>query len=346
MQELTITCPDDFHVHFRDGDEMKSVVHHTARQFRRALVMPNLQPPITTVSQAGEYWKRIMECIPPGYSFTPIMTLYLTDDTSPEEIHRAVKSGFIGAIKLYPAGATTNSHQGVTHIEKVYPVLERMEELGRIILSIHGEVADPRVDIFDREAVFIDKVLDPLILRRFPRLNIVLEHVTTAHGVGFVSNVGDNIAATITVHHLLANRNDMLAQGIRPHYYCKPIPKREKDQRALLAAAISDKKFFLGTDSAPHARGAKESDCGCAGCFTAHSAIELCATAFEKVNSLDKLEKFISLNGAKFYGLPKNTETITLVRDEKGWVIPKTYPFGNTVVVPFWAEETLHWSVK
>jgi len=342
MQTLTLTRPDDWHLHLRDGAALAAVVPHTARQFARAIVMPNLKPPITTTAQAAAYRERILAAVPPGQTFAPLMTLYLTDSTSAAEIDRAQDSGIVRAVKYYPAGATTNSDSGVTAIEKCFAVLARMEETG-LPLLVHGEVTDATVDIFDRERVFIERVLMPLT-QRFPRLRLVLEHITTQEGVQFVASMGAHVAGTLTAHHLLMNRNDLLAGGVRPHNYCLPVLKRETHRQALVSAAISgNPKFFLGTDSAPHARHAKEAACGCAGCYTALHAIELYAEAFETVNALDKLEGFASVYGADFYGLPRNTSTITLQRTD--WRVPDRLPFGDDALTPFRAGDVLRWKL-
>lgn len=340
--QLTLTRPDDWHLHVRDGEVLHSVVPHSARQFKRAIIMPNLRPPVTTTQQALAYRERILAAVPPGSGFEPLMTLYLTDNMSPQEIKRARDSGRIKACKLYPAGATTHSDQGVTDIENIYPVLEAMQEHG-LLLLVHGEVTDPAVDIFDREAVFIERVLNPLV-NRFPDLKIVLEHLTTRQGVNFISNAPATVAATLTAHHLLYNRNAIFKGGIRPHYYCLPILKREHHRQALLAAATSgNPKFFLGTDSAPHARHAKETDCGCAGCYTAFAALELYAEAFETAGALDRLEGFASLFGADFYGLPRNADTVTLKKDSTP--VAETYRFGDDTLVPLRAGEILTWKM-
>ncbi|MEN8204508.1 MAG: dihydroorotase [Pseudomonadota bacterium] len=341
--ELTLTRPDDWHLHVRDGTALASVVPHTARQFGRAIIMPNLQPPVTATTQALAYRERILSAVPAGIDFTPLMTLYLTDKTTPDDIHEAKASGLVHAVKLYPAGATTHSDAGVTEISKTWNVLEVMEQQG-IPLLVHAEVTDTDVDIFDREKVFIDQHLEPLTVR-FPALKVVLEHVTTREGVDFVVNAADNIAATLTAHHLLLNRNAMFKGGIQPHAYCLPVLKRETHRRALLEAAISGKRqFFLGTDSAPHTRNRKETACGCAGIYTAHAALELYAQIFEEAGALDKLEPFASHFGADFYGLPRNKETITLKK--RDWQVPDSYPLGDSEVVPLFAGETLHWRVK
>ena len=342
MTQLQITRPDDWHVHLRDGDVLNHVAPYTAEQFARAIVMPNLQPPVTTVALAVEYVDRIVKAIGDS-DFEPLMTLYLTDNTSAEEIILAKKSCFVKAVKLYPAGATTNSSAGVTDIRKCDDTLAAMEEAG-LPLLVHGEVTDPDVDIFDREKAFIDQVLMPL-MNRFPKLKIVFEHITTADAVDFVLNTGLNIGATITPQHLLLNRNALFKGGMRPHNYCLPVLKREQHRQALLHAATSGhKKFFLGTDSAPHAKNKKESSCGCAGIFSAHAAIEMYATAFEQNNALDKLETFASFNGPDFYGLSRNTETITLERTL--WQIPDSYPLANgDKLIPMMAGETINWKL-
>jgi dihydroorotase len=344
MQTLTLTRPDDWHLHLRDGVALTAVLPDTARRFARAIVMPNLKPPVTTVAQAAAYRQRIVAAVPPGAGFEPLMTLYLTDKLPPAEIERARASGFIHAVKLYPAGATTNSDAGVTDLARCRATLAKMEALG-LPLLVHGEATDPAVDVFDREAVFIERVLSPL-LADFPALKLVLEHVTTREGVDFVRAGGPNVAATITAHHLLLNRNALFQGGIRPHHYCLPVLKREAHRQALVAAATSgDPKFFLGTDSAPHGRATKEAACGCAGCYTAHAGIELYAEAFETVGALDRLEGFASHFGADFYGLPRNGERITLVKE--AWVVPATQPYlDNDVLVPLRAGETVAWRLK
>ena len=337
---ITITRPDDWHVHLRDGDLMASVVAATARQFARAIVMPNLKPPVVTTAQAGQYRERILAALPKGAAFEPLMTLYLTDNTPPAEIERAAQAGFVKAVKYYPAGATTHSDAGVTDLRKCDAVLEAMAGAGMPLL-VHGEVTDPEVDVFDREAVFIDRTLGPLV-KRFPRLRIVVEHMTTQEAATFVERAPDTVAATITAHHLLMNRNAIFAGGIRPHHYCLPVLKREQHRRALVKAATSGSpKFFLGTDTAPHARGTKENDCGCAGMYTAHAALELYAEAFEAAGALDRLEGFASHFGADFYGLPRNQGKVTLERAE--WEVPREYPFGAQTVVPLRAGQKLGW---
>lgn len=339
---LTLTRPDDWHVHLRDGEVLAHTVPHTARCFERAIVMPNLVPPVTTARAAIAYRDRILAHRPAGSSFTPLMTLYLTETLPVEEIRRARDSGCVFAVKYYPAGATTNSQNGVTAIDKVYPALEYLAETG-LPLLLHGEVTDPAVDIFDREAVFIQQVLAPL-RRRFPSLRMVLEHITTAEAVDFVRAAGSNLAATITAHHLLYNRNQMLVGGIRPHLFCLPVLKRNRHQQALLEAATSgDPRFFLGTDSAPHSRLSKESACGCAGCFTAHAALELYAEAFAAMGRLERLEAFASFHGADFYRLPRNKATITLA--PVAWQVPTDYPFGAQTIIPLRAGESLSWRV-
>ncbi|MCO7190867.1 MULTISPECIES: dihydroorotase [unclassified Pseudoalteromonas] len=340
-QTLTITRPDDWHVHLRDGTVLVDTVRDISRYMGRAIIMPNLVPPATCTQSALAYRERILAAQPKA-QFEPLMVLYLTDNTSAEEIRAAKASGHIVAAKLYPAGATTNSDSGVTDVENIYPILEVMQEVGMLLL-VHGEVTDSSIDIFDREKVFIDTKLKKVV-DAFPKLKIVLEHITTQDAVEFVESAPDNVAATITAHHLLYNRNHMLAGGIRPHYYCLPILKRNTHQQALLRAATSgSKKFFLGTDSAPHAKDKKEAACGCAGAYTAHAAIELYAEAFEEAGSLDKLEGFASHFGPDFYGLPRNTDTITL--EKTSWQVPESYPLGDTQVVPIKAGTSVDWQV-
>ncbi|MCK9284775.1 MAG: dihydroorotase [Rhodocyclaceae bacterium] len=341
---LTLTRPDDWHLHLRDGAAMRAVLPDTARRFGRAIVMPNLKPPVTTVALAAAYRERILEALPAGLVFEPLMTLYLTDNTSPGEVDAAKASGFVHGIKLYPAGATTNSDVGVTDLAKCSAVLARMETLG-VPLLVHGEVTDPAVDVFDREAAFIDTVLVPL-LRDFPGLRVVLEHITTREGAQFVVAAGANVAATITAHHLLLNRNALFAGGIRPHHYCLPVLKRDLHRRALVAAATSgNPRFFLGTDSAPHARSAKEHACGCAGCYTAHAGIELYAEAFEAARALEKLEAFASFHGADFYGLPRNRQRITLLKQASQ--VPAALPYADgDALVPLRAGETVGWTLS
>jgi len=338
---LTITRPDDWHIHFRDGAAMQSVLPDTARVFGRAIVMPNLKPPVVSVADAAAYRDRLLAAAA-GTAFEPLMTLYLTDSTRPDQIHRARASGFVHAVKYYPAGATTNSDSGVTDLAKAYPAISAMEEVGMPLL-LHGEVVDPDVDVFDREAVFIERHLTRLT-RDFPRLRIVLEHITTRQAAEFVTAAPANVAATITVHHLLYNRNAMFRGGIRPHLYCLPVLKRELHRQALIAAAISgNPKFFLGTDSAPHAVGAKETACGCAGIYSAHAAIELYAEAFEDAGALDRLEGFASFYGADFYNLPRHTDTITLVCES--WDMPASIKLGDDSLVPLRAGEAIRWRV-
>jgi len=340
--EITLKQPDDWHLHLRDDEAMTSVLAHSARRFARAIVMPNLKPPVTSTDLARAYRERILDALPTDMAFDPLMTLYMTDRLSRDEVSRAKQSGIVKGIKLYPAGATTNSDAGVTDIQKLYPVLDAMQREG-LPLLIHAEVTEPAVDIFDRERVFIDRHLSPLS-KAFPELPMVFEHVTTKDAVDFVKSSGGRIAASITVQHLMYNRNTMLAGGIRPHYYCLPILKRESHRLALIAAATSgDPRFFLGTDSAPHPQGAKECACGCAGCYTAHAAIELYAEIFEQADALDKLEGFASLYGADFYGLPRNNGTITLKKNP--WQVPETYPFGGQQVVPLAAGQWLQWQL-
>ena len=341
--EITIRRPDDWHLHLRDGDMLKAVVPFTARRFARAIVMPNLSPPVTTPAAAEAYRERIMAQVPEGTVFTPLMTCYLTDDADADDIIQGHRSGIFTAAKLYPAGATTHSDAGVTDIGRIEPVLGRMEEAGMPLL-VHGEVTDPDVDVFDREAAFIERVLGPL-LDRFPGLGVVFEHVTTSDAVDFVSAGGDNLAATITAHHLIINRGAMFEGGIRPHMYCLPVAKRESHRLALRKAATSGNgKFFLGTDSAPHAVSAKEIDCGCAGIFSAPAALELYAQVFEEENALDRLEAFASLNGPKFYGLAANEGTLTLKKEEGR--VPGDVPVeGGEAVKPFMAGEPLTWAI-
>ncbi len=343
MLQLTLPRPDDWHLHLRDGATMGAVLPHTVQRFARAIVMPNLNPPITTTAQALAYRERIVAAIPDGGRFTPLMTLYLTENTPAEEIVRASESDHILGVKLYPAGATTHSDAGVRNLSRVLPVLEKMAELGMPLL-VHGEVTDPGVDIFDREQRFIEQVLTPL-LERLPELKVVLEHITTREAVEFVSTAGENLAATITAHHLLLNRNALFSGGIRPHHFCLPVLKREIHREALLAAAISGSpRFFLGTDSAPHPRHTKESSCGCAGIYTAHAAIELYAEAFEQAGALERLEGFACHFGADFYGLPRNEETITLVKES--WAVPQHYPLGSgTTLVPLRAGGRIGWRI-
>ena len=339
---LTITRPDDWHVHLRDGDQLKDTVRDISRYMGRAIIMPNLVPPATCTETALAYRDRIMAAGPQG-NFEPLMVLYLTDNTSADEIKKAHATGKIVAGKVYPAGATTNSDSGVTSIKKIYPALKAMQEVGMLLL-IHGEVTDSSIDIFDREKVFLETILVDVV-QDFPDLKIVLEHITTKDAVDFVNNASDNVAATITAHHLLYNRNHMLAGGIRPHYYCLPILKRNTHQQALISAATSGSaKFFLGTDSAPHYKDKKEAACGCAGAYTAHAALELYAEAFEEAGALDKLEGFASHFGPDFYGLARNADTVTLIKQP--WTVPASYPLGNDHVVPIKAESTIDWLIK
>ena len=342
MDRLTLKRPDDFHLHLRDGPAMAAVLADSARRFARAIVMPNLRPPVRTTEQALEYRGRILAALPKGAAFEPLMTLYLTDDTPPEEIVRAKASGQVFGVKLYPAGATTHSDAGVTRLSRCFHALEKMQEVGMPLL-VHGESTDPAIDVFDRERAFIEEVLGPLV-ERFPQLKLVLEHVTTRDAVQYVEVTGPNVAATITAHHLLMNRNALFMGGIRPHHYCLPVLKRELHREALVEAATSgNPKFFLGTDSAPHARALKEAACGCAGMYTAHAGIELYAAAFEEAGALDRLEGFASEFGAAFYGLEPNRDQITLVRDE--WRVPETLAFGAEQLVPLRAGETIPWKL-
>ena len=344
LQTLTLTRPDDWHLHLRDGPALTSVLPDTARRFARAIVMPNLKPPVTTVALAQAYRQRIADALPAHLSFEPLMTLYLTDNTPASEIDAAKASGFVHGVKLYPAGATTNSDAGVTDLRKCLPTLERMEKLGMPLL-VHGEVTDPAVDVFDREAAFIDKVLAPL-QRDLPGLRAVFEHITTKDAADYVNAAPATTAATITAHHLLLNRNALFEGGVRPHHYCLPVLKREMHRQALVRCATSGSpKFFLGTDSAPHARRTKEASCGCAGCYTAHAAIELYAEAFEAANALDRLEAFASFFGADFYGLPRNRERITLVK--RAWQAPQELPYiADDTLVPLRAGESVAWSLQ
>jgi len=340
---ITITRPDDWHLHLRDGAALASVLPHSARQFARAIVMPNLKPPVTTTALAAAYRARIVAALPAGMQFEPLMTLYLTDNTDPDEILRAKDSGFIHAVKLYPAGATTNSDFGVTDLRKCYKVLEAMQEVGMPLL-VHGEVTDQDIDLFDREAVFIERVMRPL-RRDLPALPIVFEHITTRDAAQYVAEADGPIAATITAHHLLYNRNEIFKGGINPHYYCLPVLKREEHRLALVTAATSgDERFFLGTDSAPHAIGAKEAACGCAGCYTALHAMEMYAEAFEQAGALDRLEAFASFNGPAFYNLPRNEGTITL--DRESWTLPATVPMGDTQLVPLNGGQQVNWKMR
>jgi dihydroorotase len=342
MDKITLRRPDDWHLHLRDGDAMEAVLPDTIRRFARAIVMPNLKPTIRSTQQALNYRERILGMLPDGAGFEPLMTLYLTEETPPEEIARAKLSGAVKGIKLYPAGATTNSDEGVTRISRCFYTLERMEELGMPLL-VHGEVTSPEIDVFDREKAFIEDVLGPLVAR-FTQLKVVLEHITTRDAVQYVEVTGANVAATITPHHLLMNRNALFQGGIRPHHYCLPVLKREEHREALVEAATSgNPKFFLGTDSAPHAQHTKEASCGCAGVYNAHAGIELYAIAFEEAGALDKLEGFASEHGPAFYELPKNSGRITLVREP--WQVPETIAFGEHALVPLRAGETLPWKI-
>ncbi|HID49206.1 MAG TPA: dihydroorotase [Chromatiales bacterium] len=342
MEQITLLRPDDWHLHLRDGAVLADVVPATAHRFARAIIMPNLAPPVTTVQQALEYRERILAAVPARLAFDPLMTIYLTDTTLPDQVRQAVASPHVHAVKYYPAGATTHSAAGVTDISKTFDTLSIMEQTG-LPLLIHGEVTDSRVDVFDRESVFIETVLIPL-LQRFPDLRVVLEHITTRGAVEFIRAANDNVAATITPHHLLLNRNAMFSGGIRPHHYCLPILKRETHRQALIEAATSgNPKFFLGTDSAPHSRNAKETGCGCAGIYSAHAAIELYAEIFEQAGALDRLEGFASFYGADFYGLPRNSETITLKKEN--WEVPQTLPFGEKQLVPLRAGDVVKWKL-
>jgi dihydroorotase len=345
LTQLTITRPDDWHLHLRDGAMMEAVLPHTAARFARAIVMPNLDPPVTTTEAALAYRTRILNALPDTRDrarFEPLMTLYLTDNTGAQEIHKAKASGHVYGVKYYPAGATTNSDQGVTAIKNSYAALEAMQDCG-LPLLVHGEVTDPTVDIFDRERVFIERILEP-VCARFTNLKVVFEHVTTADAIRFVTSARDGIAATITPQHILLNRNDLFAGGIRPHHYCLPVLKAESHRQAVLGAAISgNPRFFLGTDSAPHLRQNKEGDCGCAGIYSAHAGIELYAEAFDAAGQLDKLENFASRFGSDFYGLPQNEATITLIGE--AWSSPVSYDVGDDDLVPFRSGQTIHWKI-
>lgn len=344
MSSITITRPDDWHLHLRDGEQLCAVLPHTAKQFARAIIMPNLKSPVVTVDRALAYRARILAALPASLQsgFEPLMTLYLTDNTPPSEIIRAKESGVVQGVKLYPAGATTHSDAGVTGIAQCYATLEAMEQ-NNLPLLVHGEVTDPDVDVFDKEKVFIDRILAPLT-QRFPNLRIVFEHVTTRDAVAFVKESSSHVAATITAHHLLLNRNAIFQGGIRPHHFCLPVLKREIHRQALLEAATSgDPKFFLGTDSAPHSQASKENACGCAGIFTAHAAIELYAAAFEQAGALDKLEAFASFHGADFYQLARNKDSITL--NKESWVIPEQLEFAGEKLIPLFAGESLAWKM-
>ena len=343
MTTLTITRPDDWHLHLRDGDVLADTVRDSARYMGRAIIMPNLVPPMTDTDILLAYRERILAQVPSESNFKPLMALYLTNNTSADEIIKAQQSGHVYAAKLYPAGATTNSDSGVTDVANIYPALEAMSKVGMPLL-VHGEVTSDDIDIFDREQVFIDLILKPLVIK-FPNLKIVMEHITTKQAAEFVASCGDNVAATITAHHLMFNRNHMLVGGIKPHFYCLPILKRNIHQQALVSAATSGShKFFLGPDSAPHAKDKKEAACGCAGLYTSFAAIELYAETFDQENALDKLEAFASHNGPDFYNLPRNSDTITLVK--QAWTVPNTLPLGNDIVVPIKANEQLSWMVK
>lgn len=340
MTTITIQRPDDWHLHLRDGAALKAVLPDTAKRFARAIVMPNLRPPVTTTALASAYRDRILSVLPDGMKFEPLMTLYLTDNTPPEEIVKAKASGFVHGVKMYPSGATTNSDSGVTSLEKCYQTIAAMQAHGMPLL-VHAEVTDGNVDVFDREKVFIERHMRPL-MQQFPELKVVFEHITTQDAVQFVQSQPANMAATITAHHLLMNRNAMFTGGIRPHHYCLPVLKREEHRVALVQAAISGSaKFFLGTDSAPHAKSAKEASCGCAGMYTAHAAIELYAEVFDEMNALDKLEGFSSIFGAGFYGLPVNQDTITL--QKQSWQVPENIPYDSDVLVPLRAGQSVAW---
>lgn len=343
MNRITLTRPDDWHLHVRDGEVLKDVVPHTAERFGRAIIMPNLQPPCCSTEDAQRYYQRIKDAVPTGANFEPLMVLYARDAMQPEEIYTAAESGIVKAVKLYPAGATTNSDSGVTDVRNIDKVLAAMQEVGMPFL-VHGEVTDPDVDVFDREAAFIERVLKPTV-ERFPDLKVVFEHITTRQAAEFVQQADDNIAATLTVQHLLMNRNAIFQGGLRPHHYCLPVLKRETHREALVAAATSgSKKFFLGTDSAPHPKNRKESDCGCAGIYTAFAGIEFYAEIFEEADALDQLEAFASLNGPAFYGLEPNPDQITLIK--KDWQVPESFAFGSEELVPLKAGETLKWQLE
>lgn len=340
MQTVTLKKPDDWHLHVRDGSLMRVVVPDSARRFARAIIMPNLIPPVTTSDLARQYRERILSAVPTGLSFDPLMTLYLTEDTQPEDIAKAKASGVVFGVKWYPAGATTHSQHGVRTISRCFPTINAMQEQGMPLL-VHAETTDPTVDTFDREAVFIDRILAPVI-NRFPNLRVVIEHVTTRQGVQFIRDASPLVAGTITPHHLLLNRTAMFEGGLRPHYYCLPVLKREEHRIALVEAATSGHpRFFLGTDSAPHPRLAKESDCGCAGIYTAHAAIELYAEVFEREGALAKLEAFASFHGADFYGLPRNEGHITL--EKKPWLVPESFRFDEDALIPFRSDEVVEW---
>lgn len=342
MDKIIITRPDDWHLHLRDGDALRAVLPDTSHRFARAIVMPNLRPPVTTTALAAQYRQRILDALPAGANFEPLMTLYLTDNTSAAEITKAKASGFVHGVKLYPAGATTNSDSGVTSLDACAEALEAMQKCGMPLL-VHAEVTDADVDVFDRERVFIDRHMKPL-LANYPTLKVVFEHITTKDAAEFVASAPNNVAATITPHHLLMNRNAMFTGGIRPHHYCLPILKREEHRLALVQAATSGSpKFFLGTDSAPHAKSAKEATCGCAGMYSAHAGIELYAEVFEAANALDELEAFASFYGADFYGLPRNIDQITLVKD--AWTVTAEIAFADEVLVPMRAGQTVAWKM-
>ncbi len=340
--QITIIQPDDWHLHLRDGDALGAVLPHTAERFARAIVMPNLKPPVTTVADATLYRDRILRALPAGLSFEPLMTLYLTGATTGAEIRRAKESGIVHAVKLYPAGATTNSEAGVSSLKAIYPVLEAMQEVD-LPLLVHGEVTDATVDVFDRERVFLESELVQIVAK-FPALRVVFEHITTREAADFVESASDRVAATITAHHLLMNRNDLFTGGIRPHHYCLPVLKREEHRKRLVAAAISgNKKFFVGTDSAPHAKSTKENACGCAGMYTACAGIELYAEVFDEADALDRLQGFMSEFGPQFYGLPRNTATVTLKKERK--LVPLEYPLGKETIVPLRAGGFLEWQI-
>jgi dihydroorotase len=342
MTRITIKRPDDWHLHLRDSNHMRAVLPDVARRFGRAIVMPNLKPPVTTTQMALAYRERILSALPDGMHFEPLMTLYLTDKTTGDEILRAKASGVVHAVKYYPAGATTNSESGVSELGKCEEALQAMSECA-LPLLVHGEVTFPNVDIFDREKIFIDRVLIP-VLKKFPKLRVVFEHITTREAANFVLASPPRVAATITAHHLLLNRNAMFSGGIRPHHFCMPVLKREEDRHALIQAAISgNPKFFLGTDSAPHARDTKEAECGCAGVYTGHAGIELYAEIFGAFNALEKLEGFASIHGPDFYGLPRNTDTITLSKET--WDVPKELPYHKDTLVPFRSGGTIAWRI-
>jgi dihydroorotase len=342
LEKITIRKPDDWHLHLREGDALQAVALYSARQFARAIIMPNLQTPVRTVAEARRYYDAIMSVVG-QFSFQPLMTLYMTDQTTPEQVEDAAECPLIHGIKLYPAGATTNSEFGVTNVTNIYPTLAAMEE-AQLPLLVHGEVTRPDVDVFDREQTFIDEILAPM-LREFPRLKMVLEHITTRQGVEFVMSQGENVAGTITPQHLLLNRNALFAGGMRPHHFCLPVLKREQHRVALVEAATSGHpNFFLGTDSAPHSQSRKESACGCAGIFSAHCAIELYAEVFDEANAMQNFEAFASINGPEFYGLPPNEERITLTKTS--WTVPPSLPFGDETLIPFRANEEIKWKIQ